>query len=117
VHVRMTVASEEPTEDLFLLREWLESDPALAGTVTLDEVDIKPDEMGSLSEVLVVALGSGGLATVIAGNLSAWMSSRKAEVTVTKTGADGSSASLTVKNVDDVDKVVKEFLDSVDGRS
>jgi hypothetical protein len=113
----MTVTSEEPTEDLSLLRQWLESDPALAGSVAPDQIDIKPGEMGGLSEVLVVALGSGGLATALAGNLSSWMSSRKAEVTVTKTGADGSSASLTVKNVDDVDKVVKEFLDGVNGHS
>lgn len=101
-------------EDLYALREWLELDPVLAGAVRVADRDIGPGAMGDVSDVLVVVMGAGGMATVLANNLTSWLSTRKSEVTITRTASDGSNASLTVKDAKDADKIVAAFLNADD---
>lgn len=110
----MRISISVPAEDLYALRDWLELDPALAGAVRLGDTHIEPGAMGDLSDVLVVVMGAGGMATVLANNLSGWLSTRKSEVTITRTGPDGSTSSLTVKDTKDADKIVAAFLDAAD---
>ena len=55
-------------------------------------------------DVLAVALGSGGAVAALAGSLTAWLKTRRPEVTVTITTAKG-SASVGVRNAT-VDQVL-----------
>lgn len=112
----MQIGITVPGDDLYALRAWLELDPALAGAVRVGDTAIEPGAMGDPGEVLMVVMGAGGMATVLVNNLTSWLSTRKSEVTITRTAADGSTASLTVKDVKDADKIVAAFLAAADDR-
>jgi hypothetical protein len=106
----MQIAIAVPGEDLFAMRAWLELDPALTGAVRLGDTEIEPGAMGDLGEVLVVVMGAGGMATVLANNLTSWLATRKSEVTITRTAADGATATVTIKDVKNAEKIVTAFL-------
>lgn len=75
----------------------------LAGPVDLQLADPKPGEMGSLTDALVVAAGSGGAITAIAGALVSWLRHRTTDLTIKITRPDGSALEVDGKRVRGVD--------------
>jgi len=75
----------------------------VGGPVDLRQVDPKPGEMGSLSDALVVAAGSGGAITALAGALVSWLRHRTTDVTVKITRPDGGALEVDGKRVRGVD--------------
>jgi hypothetical protein len=75
--------------------------------------------MGGALDVLVVALGSGGAGAVLAQTLVAWLSGRRADVTVTVREPDGREVIVDVRRAADPHAVVGEvtaLLDASHGR-
>jgi hypothetical protein len=72
-------------DDLGELRDlygWLDLEPDLGGRVALLERDAPPGALGSASEALQIALGSGGAVATLSAVLVAWLNTRPGQVTV-----------------------------------
>lgn len=76
---------------------------SLSGPADLQQADPKPGEMGSLTDALVVAAGSGGAITAIAGALVSWLRHRTTDLTIKITRPDGSALEVDGKRVRGVD--------------
>ncbi|MGV9923370.1 effector-associated constant component EACC1 [Nocardia rhamnosiphila] len=96
---QLTISTEGSADDLFELLEWLNDHDELRGLVKLPRQQIRPGEMGGLSEVLVVALGGGGVATALISSLTSWFTVRRSEISVTVKSGAGSEISLDAKRV------------------
>ena len=81
--------------ELMSLREWLSSEPEFRGHLYGEGEESTPGAMGAVSDVLVVALGSGGAMTVLFQSLNAWLQARRPEVSVDVTNPDGSTVRIS----------------------
>lgn len=101
--------------ELAALLEWLRGERGLAGAVREIRLPPAPDELGGAVEVLVVALGSGGVAGTLATSLFGWLRTRRPSLKVEITK---NSRSITVSAMRDIDvlPVLKEFLEREDER-
>nr|MDT0658905.1 hypothetical protein [Micromonospora sp. DSM 115978] len=82
----MTIAevslTEGRSEDLYALFNWLQREDELRGRISTSSRRPGPDEMGSVVEILSIALGSGGAGAVLAGSLTTWLQTRRARISV-----------------------------------
>jgi hypothetical protein len=85
--------------DLRSLRSWMIDTGDLRGPVELRQRDPGPGELGSLTDALVVAAGSGGAVTALAGVLVSWIRHRTSDLTVKVTRPDGSSVEVDGKRI------------------
>jgi Effector Associated Constant Component 1 len=73
--------SDDPAETREL-EAFLTSDPDLQRWVTRRVDPPEPGTMGSVSDVLVVALGQGGTVTILAGVLIAWIRRHRGKISI-----------------------------------
>ncbi|WP_327149742.1 effector-associated constant component EACC1 [Nocardia sp. NBC_01329] len=88
------------------LLDWLYDDDSLRGRARFQGTPGREGEMGAVSEVVTIALGSGatvGIVTALARSLTTWLTHRRSDVTVTVTRADGSSVEFNGSRVDATD--------------
>jgi len=100
----LRVSGGDDAEEVADLWEWMRVERDLAGMVRPIWRPPGEGELGGVFDVLAVALGSGGAVAALAGSLTAWLKTRRPEVTVTITTAKG-SASVGVSNAT-VDQVL-----------
>ncbi|MET8161817.1 hypothetical protein ABZT47_36135 [Sphaerisporangium sp. NPDC005289] len=93
--VQIAVTGEESVD---ALRRWLDDDPDLLGNVRAQGTPPGPGRLGAL-EVLVAAVGQGGIATALASALVAWLRRRVGDVEITVRRPDGGEITLTARNV------------------
>lgn len=62
---QLTIRSHGGADDLFQLLEWFNDDDELRGRVSLPAKRIRPGQMGDLYDVLIVAVGAGGIAPAL----------------------------------------------------
>jgi hypothetical protein len=84
---------EVPAEYLRSLAEWLNSEDSLRGRVRAVRPAPEAGRMGAAVELLSVALGSGGAGAVLVRSMSAWLTQRRSEVSV-------SEVSVSLKDAD-----------------
>jgi hypothetical protein len=89
--------------ELRSLRRWMLEVRSLNGPVDLRQAEPGPGEMGSLTDALIVAAGSGGAITAIAGALISWLRHRTTDLTIKITRPDGSTLEVDGKRVRGVD--------------
>jgi hypothetical protein len=83
MNVEVSIGGPDRLDELTNLEDWLLNEPQLTGCpVTRPPAAPKPGQMGALSEVLIVALGSGGMGVALARSLSVWLSTRVSELPV-----------------------------------
>ena len=104
------VEGRDPAGELVSLKQWLTRDDELRGRVTVSQPQLSVDGMGGVADAVVVALGSGGAATVLAGSLSVWLRSRRADVTIEVTGPDGRNVRVVAKRVSDPNALILGVL-------
>src|SRR5215472_15273268 len=106
MNVELTVGGPGSFDELKNLEDWLLDDPELAGyRITRPAGSPAPGEMGALSDVLVIALGSGGAGATLAGSLSVWLRTRVGDVTLRVRTPRG-EAELTARNAKDAGAVI-----------
>jgi hypothetical protein len=119
VEVRISLVGGGLAE-LESLSHWLRGEPEMAGRVRLSGPPLQAGELGAVSEVLVVALGSGGAATAViaalAGSLKVWLSHpRRPEIAIKIHRPDGNSVEITAKDLRagdiELEAVVRQVLD------
>jgi hypothetical protein len=86
--------------DLESLCDWLNREHALMGRVRLTGSPLRENELGAASEVLVIAVGSGGAISVLAGALKAWVSlPRRTDIRIRVQGADGRVVQIDAERI------------------
>jgi hypothetical protein len=71
------------------LWEWLRSERALAGTIRPVPEPPCDTELGGIYDLLAVALGSGGAGVALARSLTAWLQTRRPDITISVTSPSG----------------------------
>lgn len=98
MHAKLRVLdSDEPYEEVQSLRAWLADEREFRGRVELDAVPVQPGEMGALTDVLTVALASGGAVTVLANSVSVWLQQRHSALRVEVRNPDGAHTTITAE--------------------
>lgn len=70
-----------------------------------------PGELGAVTDVLIVALGTGGTASVLASSLRTFLAQpRRSDVRITVQAPDGSRVEVDAKRVADVENLVRQAL-------
>lgn len=82
MEARIVVGGDE-AEELTSLEDWLWQDPDLRSVqLRREQKAPAPGQMGSLADVLIVTLGSGGAGAALAASLSVWLRTRVSQVSV-----------------------------------
>jgi Effector Associated Constant Component 1 len=105
-HIRIVGAT---SEDWSALRHWLDDEPELRGKIRTIRSPIGETELGSVTEVLDVALGAGGAGTVLASSLITWLKTRRTTAKITVEAADR-MVTLDIKTIHDVTPLLKQIL-------
>jgi hypothetical protein len=101
VDLRLSVQSDDGTKDWADLLDWLRREPALRGHVHAQGRP-QPGDLGATVDTLLVAASSGGLASVLATSLGAWLGQpRKSDVRIT-IETNGRRVEVDAKRVDDI---------------
>ncbi|MFJ9885818.1 hypothetical protein ACIQRW_08135 [Streptomyces sp. NPDC091287] len=107
----LSVRGENPVRDLQDLDEWLNGEPELRGRVTPRAVQPGPNELGASFDVLITAIGSGGVISVLAGSLHAFLTRpRGTDVRISVSTPDGRSVELEAQRVEDVELLLRQLL-------
>lgn len=81
------------------LLAWLRAEADLRGRVHLAESPPQPGSLGTVADVLMVAVGEGGVVSVLASALIAWIRRQSGNIVVTLTRSDGSSIEVKATEV------------------
>lgn len=95
------------------LVEWLSGEDELRGRVREVRGPIGDTELGSVTEVLVVALGSGGAGTVLASSLITWLQTRRTKAKITVKSRKG-SVTLDIETIGSVEPLLERILHAGD---
>jgi len=107
--VEVSIGGPDQLDVLASLEDWLLNEPDLKGCpVTRPPATPQPGQMGALSEVLVVALGSGGMGVALARSLSVWLSTRFSELPIRIRTSKG-EVEFKARNTEDA-KALLELL-------
>lgn len=101
--VNVTVSGPDSGDELRSLYTWLTGDDELRGRARLVTSSPPQGTLGSVAELLTVALGPGGISAALAAGLVAWLRQRTGDVTVTAWRHDGQKVELTARRVHGVD--------------
>jgi hypothetical protein len=108
VDVALSVAGEDPDGCMADLVDWLRHEPDFRGRLTPTAGGPRPGELGVVTDLLSVAVGSGGALSVLAVSLKAFLvQPRRSDLRITIRGADGRSVEIDAKRVGDVDALLE----------
>jgi hypothetical protein len=111
----MGLESPDSLDDIISLASWLRREGQLQGHVGLPHRPPEDTELGAAFELITVAIGSGGLATVLAGSLSTWLQHRsKVRIKITR---EGQTIEIDAQNIQNAQDLVQRFLEDGDGIS
>jgi hypothetical protein len=111
--VEINISGSGDAEELKNLEDWLLDEPRLAGCpVTRPAASPEPGQMGALSDVLVVAMGSGGMGVALASSLSVWLRTRVSDVSLRIRTKQG-EVELTASNTKNAAALIEAITTSV----
>jgi hypothetical protein len=97
------------SEDLTALGEWLKEENELRGAVRVAHGRIGDTQLGSVTEMLTVALGSGGAGAVLASSLKTWLATRRTAAKLTVESA-GRRVTLDIETISEVVPLLEQIL-------
>ena len=100
-------------DDLHTLAEWLNDEHSLRGRSHIVHGPVQQTELGSVPDLLTVALSSGGAGTVLASSLITWLQTRRTTVKV-RVEAAGRSIILDLETIRDVTPLLRQILETND---
>jgi len=108
--LHLSVQGHDPVSDLEDLSQWLGQEPELRGLVKDGTSEPGHGELGAATEVLVAAVGSGGLLTALITSLLSYRSHRRgADVAIKLTGPNGDIL-IDAKQVNDPEALARTAL-------
>ncbi|MGW4369816.1 effector-associated constant component EACC1 [Nocardia takedensis] len=96
------IHGDADSDELTRLLDVMRYEDALRGRVRPRPVPVRPDEMGAISDALVLTVGSGGavgIAAAITRSLSVWFTHTRSELKLNLTAADGTTIKVEAKRV------------------
>ena len=115
MNVEVSIGGPDHLEELASLEDWLLNEPELMGCpVTRPPATPEPGQMGALSDVLVVALGSGGMGVALAQSLSVWLGGRVSQLPVRIRTSRG-EVEFKARNVEDAKALIDAVIPLVSG--
>jgi hypothetical protein len=109
--VWLSIKGDEPVTGLEELSDWLRREPWLRGLVSVTSADPRPGELGAVAEALVVAVGSGGVISVLASSLKVFLAlPRRSDVRIVISSPDGLRVEIDAKRIADADALIREAL-------
>ena len=115
VHAEIALG-DNTADELASLYSWLQHDDELRGRVKTVPADLKPGDMGGVTETLTVALGSGGAVAALGGTLNAWIAARRTKVSVEITnGARTCRVEIDTANAGVAAELLQEAFASTGG--
>jgi hypothetical protein len=110
MELALSVSGPDQIHELASLEEWLLDDPELrACRIDRKAPELRPGEMGGISDVLIVALGSGGAGAALATSLSIWLRTRVDRVSV-RLKTDKGEIEVQASGTGDVADQVKKII-------
>jgi Effector Associated Constant Component 1 len=97
------------SDDLAALGEWLNDESELRGHCHMIHSSINDTDLGSIPELLNVALGAGGAGTILASSLITWLKTRRTTAKITVESA-GRSVTLDIETVNEVAPLLEQIL-------
>ncbi|WP_433192988.1 effector-associated constant component EACC1 [Nocardia sp. CA-107356] len=95
------------------LVRWLRAEPELRGKVTAADAVPNPGDMGSLVELATIAVGSGGVLSVLATSLKTWLAQpRHSDIHIEVRNVRGQSVIVDAERVADVAALLKVVFDT-----
>jgi hypothetical protein len=105
-HIRIT---DDTVDELAALGVWLGDEDELRGRVRTVHSPISGTELGSMTELLTVVLGTGGAGTVLVSSLKTWLQTRRTTAKIT-VESGGRSVTLDIQTVDEVTPLLEQIL-------
>lgn len=96
-------------DDIAALYAWLCDERELRRGVRMAGTAIGAEQLGSLPEVVSVAVGAGGAGTVLASSLITWLQSRRTVAKIT-VESGGRSVTLEIGTVQDIRPLLEQVL-------
>jgi hypothetical protein len=93
------------------LAGWLASERELRGAVRTVSGPMKETQLGVATEMITVALGSGGAGTVLASSLVTWLKARTTAAKLTVKSGDR-LVELEIRTLKDVQPLLEQMLDA-----
>lgn len=100
-------------DDLTSLRAWLTDEDALRGRVAVERQAPPAGHMGTITDVLLVAVGTGGAMTALARAVPLWLRSH-AEVVVELREPGGRTVKVSAKGAVDAPALLQSALEQTD---
>jgi outer membrane biogenesis lipoprotein LolB len=101
VEVRISCAGGDRAVGIESLSDWLRGEPELAGRLRVAGPTPGEGELGALTEVLVVAVGSGGTLSVLATSLKTWLAQpRRSDVRIRVRREGGETVEIDADRID-----------------
>lgn len=109
--VQLSVQGDKPVEGLEELSDWLRLESELRGLISSGAAVPGPGELGALSDILMVAVGSGGALSVLAASLKTFLAQpRRSDVRIVVTSPSGRRVELDAKRVGNVEELLRQTL-------
>ncbi|NEA99127.1 hypothetical protein [Streptomyces sp. SID13726] len=108
------LGEDSESDELQSLRQWLDDEVELSGAVDAGEGRAVPGTLGTVSDVLLITLGPGGVAGVFASVLITWIRAKTGSVSVVLRRPDGTELKLDARGLgaltsDQVPKAVQDL--------
>jgi hypothetical protein len=110
VDVQLSLRSAYADDDLIALAEWLRAERELQGHVRQLRAPVAEGHLGGAFELISVAIGSGGVGSVLAGALTTWLQNRP-KTTIKITRGD-LSIEVDTGRAKDLPALVEKLLES-----
>jgi hypothetical protein len=111
MEITLSVPADERVDTLESLRSWLAYEPELAGAVTPVPAATRPGALSWKTDALLVALGSGGTLSVLAGSLKAWFNQpRNADVRIEIHDGADRYVIIDAQRVKDLDRLISDVF-------
>ncbi|MDG5808546.1 hypothetical protein P9869_39060 [Streptomyces ossamyceticus] len=109
--VQIRLDSATSLDDHLALFGWLRGERGLQGRVQANPASPAENELGAGLELLTVSLGSGGIATVLAGSLATWLQNRRTptKIRISITRADR-TLELETGDAAEAEALIRRFL-------
>ena len=116
MHATVELVNGSPHQ-LTSLYSWLQRDDDLRGQVKSVAADSKPGDMGSVTELLTVALGSGGAVAALSSTLNAWVAARRSKILIEITNGDSTQrVEINSANADTAALLLREAYNAIGER-
>ncbi|MEW2088355.1 hypothetical protein AB0932_01430 [Streptomyces sp. NPDC006682] len=117
VEAQISVTEVDELKQLESLDSWLRLDSNFRGRTRLSGTPSEGD-LGTAVELLAVAIGSGGVISVLATSLSTWLQQpKKTDITLKVTGPNGTTVEIDAKRAtpQEVTELLNKALGAEEG--